>query len=95
MPAGDATPSLASGVRFRRLDDGRGVLLIPEGVVRLNSTASAVAELVDGRRSCADICATLVRTYAAPAPAIAADVNELLERLRMAGWVFFSSGKRP
>jgi pyrroloquinoline quinone biosynthesis protein D len=94
MPAADAIPSLAPGVRFRRLKDGRGVLLIPEGVVNLNSTASAVVELVDGRRTSADICAALSHEYAAAAPTIAADVSELLERLRMAGWVFFSSAAR-
>jgi pyrroloquinoline quinone biosynthesis protein D len=95
MAAADGIPSLSAGVRFRRLDDGRGVLLIPEGVVNLNSTASAVVELVDGRRSSADICATLARTYAGSTPAIAADVSELLNRLRVAGWVFFSSTGRP
>jgi pyrroloquinoline quinone biosynthesis protein D len=95
MPAGDAVPALARGVRFRRLDDGRGVLLIPEGVVNLNSSASAVVELVNGRRSSTDICATLGRAYAAAPRAIAADVSELLERLRAAGWVFFSSTERP
>ena len=95
MPAADAVPSLAPGVRFRRLNDGRGVLLIPEGVVNLNSTASVVVELVDGRRSSADICAALGHAYAAAAPAISADVSELLERLHGAGWVFFSSPQLP
>jgi Na+/proline symporter len=33
-------------------------------------------------------------SFAAAAPTIAADVSELLERLRMAGWVFFSSAAR-
>jgi pyrroloquinoline quinone biosynthesis protein D len=95
MLEGDAVPALARGVRLRRLDDGRAVLLIPEGVVNLNPTAAAVVELLDGERTNADICATLGRAYAAPPAAIAADVGELLERLRAAGWVFFSSPGRP
>jgi len=95
MPAADVVPAFASGVRFRRLDDARGVLLIPEGVVNLNPTASAVVELVDGRRTSTEICALLLRTYAAPATTLAADVGELLERLREAGWVFFSPGAGP
>jgi pyrroloquinoline quinone biosynthesis protein D len=94
MPAAEAFPFLAPGVRFRRLEDGRGVLLIPEGVVNLNSSASAVVELVDGRRTSADICASLSPAYAAAPHAISADVSELLERLRIAGWVFFSSTAR-
>jgi pyrroloquinoline quinone biosynthesis protein D len=95
MTGSDAIPALAPGVRFRRLDDSRGVLLIPEGVVNLNPTASAVVELLDGVRTTADIALALVRAYAAPASAIATDVAELLERLSAAGWVFFSSPNHP
>jgi pyrroloquinoline quinone biosynthesis protein D len=94
MPADDAVHALARGVRFRRLDDGRPVLLIPEGVVNLNPTAAAVVELLDGERTTADICSTLARAYAAPPVAIAADAAELLERLHEAGLVFFSSEER-
>jgi pyrroloquinoline quinone biosynthesis protein D len=94
MPGGDVVPALAAGVRFRRLGDGRGVLLIPEGVVNLNPTAAAVVELLDGVRTTTDVCLTLGREYTAPPRTIAADVAELLERLRAAGWVFFSSVER-
>lgn len=95
MPDDDTVPRLARGVRFRRLDDGRGVLLIPEGVVNLNPTAAAVVELVDGRRTGRDISVDLGRAYAAAVSTIAADVADLLERLRAAGWVFFSSRGQP
>jgi len=85
----DDLPALARGVRFRRLDPKRAVLLIPEGVVNLNPSAAAVVELVDGKRSVAEISTELGRAFAAPRNAIEADVGELLDRLRAAGWVFF------
>lgn len=91
MSLGGGTPSFARGVRFRRLDDGRGVLLIPEGVVNLNATAAAVAELLDGTRSTSGIAAELCVRFGAPSESIAADVEELLSGLAQRGWVFFSS----
>ena len=39
------------------------VLLYPEGVVLLNDTGAAILELVDGRRSVADIAADLKQRY--------------------------------
>jgi pyrroloquinoline quinone biosynthesis protein D len=39
------------------------VLLYPEGVVLLNDTGAAILDLVDGRRSVADIAADLKRRY--------------------------------
>ena len=86
----DDVPALSRGVRFRRLDSNRAVLLIPEGVVNLNPTAAAVLELLDGKRSAAEISAELGRAFAAPENTIAPDVGELLDRLCAAGWVFFS-----
>ena len=87
----DDVPALARGVRFRRLDTEHAVLLIPEGVVNLNPTAAAVVELLDGKRSAADISAELGGAFAGPVSTIAADVTELLDRLCAAGWVFFFS----
>ena len=39
------------------------VLLYPEGVVLLNDTGAAILDLVDGRRSVADIAADLKQRY--------------------------------
>ena len=39
------------------------VLLYPEGVVLLNDTGAAILDLVDGRRSVADIAADLQQRY--------------------------------
>ena len=41
-----SAPALAKGVRFRRIADGRGIILIPEGMVDLSPSAAAIIELV-------------------------------------------------
>lgn len=58
---------------------GRPVLLYPEGAVLLNETAKAVLELVDGRRSIADIAAILRERY--NGADVQADVIECLDTL--------------
>jgi pyrroloquinoline quinone biosynthesis protein D len=57
-------PRLATGARLR-YDDVREehVLLIPEGVVRLNPSAAEVLELCDGERSLDDIVGALSARY--------------------------------
>jgi len=84
-------PALARGVRIRTLDDGSSVLLIPEGIVKLNQTAAAALELVDGRRTIASIASVLRSRFASAAGSIDADVLELFARMNQQGWVFFSS----
>jgi pyrroloquinoline quinone biosynthesis protein D len=84
-------PGLALGVRTRRLDDGKVVLLVPEGVVNLNPSAAATVELFDGVRSCAQIATELAERFDAPRGSIVSDVAELVDRLAARGWVFFSS----
>jgi pyrroloquinoline quinone biosynthesis protein D len=57
-------PRLVTGARLQ-YDDVREehVLLVPEGVVRLNPTAAAVLELCDGERSLDEIVDTLSARY--------------------------------
>jgi pyrroloquinoline quinone biosynthesis protein D len=57
-------PLLATGARLR-YDEVREehLLLIPEGVVRLNATAAEVLELCDGERSLDDIVGALAARY--------------------------------
>jgi pyrroloquinoline quinone biosynthesis protein D len=57
-------PRLVSGARLQ-YDDVRDehVLLVPEGVVRLNPTAAAVLELCDGERSLDEIVGALSARY--------------------------------
>lgn len=54
------------------------VLLYPEGVVLLNPTGATILELCDGRRSVADIAATLGERYDCD---VMADVLEYLDGL--------------
>jgi pyrroloquinoline quinone biosynthesis protein D len=93
MSAGSAgSVRLARGVRFRRLPDGAGVLLVPEGVVNLSQSAAAIAELIDGERSSSDIAAALTQTFDAPRATIEADVDEMLARF--AGNTWLDDGSR-
>ena len=65
--------------RLARLDYDpvrqRPVLLYPEGAVLLNETGAAVLELVDGKRTVAEIAAILGERYQAD---VSADVAEYL-----------------
>ena len=61
------------------------VLLIPEGVVRLNPTAAQVLELCDGRRSLDDIAGALSARY--DGADVRDDVRELLDALAQKGLV--------
>lgn len=86
-PEREPRPRFAKGVRFRRLPDGSGVLLVPEGVVTLSTTAAAVAELVDGVRDEATIAEALALRFDAAPDAIAADVALLLQRFARKTWL--------
>jgi pyrroloquinoline quinone biosynthesis protein D len=57
-------PRLATGARLR-YDEARAehMLLVPEGVVRLNPTAAEVLELCDGERSLDEIVGALSARY--------------------------------
>jgi coenzyme PQQ biosynthesis protein PqqD len=76
MISRDAVPSLW---RLARLEydavRDRPVLLYPEGAVLLNDTGRAILELCDGRRTVAEIAATLGARYQAD---VGADVAEYL-----------------
>ena len=79
MIAPESVPSLW---RLARLDydavRDRPVLLYPEGAVFLNDTGRAILELCDGRRTVAEIAATLGARYDAD---VGADVAEYLDEL--------------
>jgi pyrroloquinoline quinone biosynthesis protein D len=60
------------------------VLLYPEGVVLLNDTGATILDLCDGRRSIADIAATLKERYHCD---VLADVIEYLDGLVAQGLV--------
>ena len=79
-------PRLATGARLR-YDDVREehVLLIPEGVVRLNPTAAEVLELCDGARSLDDIAGALSARY--EGADVREDVRELVDAMAQRGLV--------
>ena len=68
--------------KFARVDFDpvrqRPVLLYPEGAILLSDTAGEILSLCDGRRTVADIVATLGAKYDAD---VASDVIEYLDRL--------------
>ena len=79
-------PRLATGARLR-YDDVREehLLLIPEGVVRLNPTAAEVLELCDGERSLDDIVTALSERY--DGADLRDDVVELVDAMTQKGLV--------
>jgi pyrroloquinoline quinone biosynthesis protein D len=77
---------LAPGVRLRRSSDG-DVLLVPEGIVSLSSTAAAIVELIDGTANEASIAARLAERFDAPLEELNGDVAELLGSLAERGFL--------
>jgi pyrroloquinoline quinone biosynthesis protein D len=79
-------PRLVTGARLR-YDEVREehLLLIPEGVVRLNPTAAEVLELCDGERSLDDIVGMLSARY--EGADLRADVDELVGAMAQRGLV--------
>jgi pyrroloquinoline quinone biosynthesis protein D len=61
------------------------VLLYPEGLVELSSTAAEILGLCDGRRTAAEIVTILSEQY--NDPSIANDVEEFLGAAYEHGWI--------
>ena len=83
-------PRLVTGARLQ-YDDVREehVLLVPEGVVRLNPTAAAVLELCDGERSVEEIVGALSARY--EGADLGDDVQGLVDGLTQRGLVVDAS----
>lgn len=79
-------PRLVTGARLR-YDEVREehVMLIPEGVVRLNPSAAQVLELCDGERSLDDIVRVLCARY--EGADLRDDVLQLIDALAQRGLV--------
>ena len=84
-------PRLVTGARLQ-YDDVREqhVLLVPEGVVRLNPTAAAVLELCDGERSLEEIINTLSARY--DGTGLRDDVEGLVDGMTQRGLVVDAAG---
>ena len=61
------------------------VLLYPEGMVKLNSSAAAIMTRCDGVRTVADIVADIERTYGVTG--LAADVSAFVAMAREKSWL--------
>jgi coenzyme PQQ biosynthesis protein PqqD len=79
-------PRLVTGARLR-YDEVREehVLLVPEGVVRLNRTAAEVLELCDGERSLDDIVGALAARY--EGSELRTDIEALVDGMSQRGLV--------
>ena len=79
-------PRLATGARLR-YDEVREehLLLVPEGVVRLNATAAELLELCDGERSLDEIVGVLAARY--DGADLGNDVRGLVDGLAQKGLV--------
>jgi pyrroloquinoline quinone biosynthesis protein D len=63
-PDARCRPAIAHGMRLQwEAAQAAHVLLYPEGMVKLNSSAGAIMSRCDGLRTLADIVADLERTY--------------------------------
>lgn len=62
------------------------VLLYPEGMVKLNGSAGAILNEVDGQRSMADIAASLERQFPDAGP-LGKDVSEFLQDAQQQHWI--------
>ncbi len=84
----DARPRLARGARLTWDEvGGRHLLLVPEGLVALNGSATAVLELCDGQRTVGDIVGELTARYPDAPGSLPADVSALLEGIAQKGFV--------
>ncbi|MFU1519156.1 pyrroloquinoline quinone biosynthesis peptide chaperone PqqD [Vreelandella alkaliphila] len=65
---------------------GCHVILYPEGMVKLSTTAGAILEQVDGQQSTADIITILQQRYPG-AESLADDVVRFIDEARGNGWL--------
>jgi len=81
------TPRWRQGYRFQFEPAQHGhVLLYPEGMIKLNESASAIGGLIDGERSVAVIIETLGQQFPG-FPELGADVEQFMEVARAEHWI--------
>ncbi len=67
------------------------VLLYPEGMIKLNSSAAAIMTRCDGARTVADIVEDLERSYGVTG--LSADVNAFVAMAREKSWLEVRDGE--
>ncbi|MBD1552168.1 pyrroloquinoline quinone biosynthesis peptide chaperone PqqD [Pseudomonas typographi] len=83
-------PAWRPGYRFQYEPAQKGhVLLYPEGMIKLNDSASAIGGLIDGQRSVAEIIAALEQQFPG-VPELGDDVEQFMEVAREQHWLEFA-----
>ncbi|MDB6048694.1 MAG: pqqD [Pseudomonas sp.] len=80
-------PRWRQGYRFQFEPAQNGhVLLYPEGMIKLNESASAIGGLIDGERSVAAIIEALDQLFPG-FPELGTDVEQFMEVARAERWI--------
>ena len=79
-PLETSQPRLAPGCRWGTHGE-QPVVLVPEGMIRVQGTGRGILELCDGQRTIQEIVAALSKQYNADPAKIAEDVSSFLEAL--------------
>lgn len=83
----ELVPRWRQGYRFQfELAQNAHVLLYPEGMIKLNESASAIGGLIDGQRSVALIIEALDLQFPG-FPELGADVEQFMEVARAEHWI--------
>ena len=84
------TPSFANGFRFQ-WEEAQDcyVLLYPEGMIKLNSTAGEILKLVDAKQNVSDIVNTLQAKFGQN-DSIESDVHAFVEEAVAKNWIRLS-----
>ena len=81
------TPRWRPGYRFQYEPAQKGhVLLYPEGMIKLNDSASLIGGLIDGERDVAAIIGELARQFP-DVPELGDDIEQFMEVARAEHWI--------
>lgn len=75
-------------LQYEKVQDGY-VLLFPEGMIKLNPSASEILTLVDGVRSTDDIAAALIKAFPDAPEDLEEDVTVFLQHAEEKKWVVY------
>ncbi|MBK5004424.1 pyrroloquinoline quinone biosynthesis peptide chaperone PqqD [Pseudomonas sp. S60] len=80
-------PNWRPGYRFQYEPAQKGhVLLYPEGMIKLNESASLIGGLIDGQRSVSAIIEALQQQFP-DVPEVADDIEQFMEVARAEHWI--------
>ncbi|MFZ0030928.1 MAG: pyrroloquinoline quinone biosynthesis peptide chaperone PqqD [Candidatus Cybelea sp.] len=80
-------PRFGKGVKLRHEPDGGAMLLVPEAALVLNRPAAVALELVDGKRTLAEIVAAVAEQFDVVPERAREDIDELFDRLAERGFL--------